>query len=77
MSNKQQNINKAVFKRTATSDRLREIQRGKLARGIREYNEEKSQERGKKEEADVKNFRKFFEKEIRAMKHRIYINETW
>ena len=77
MSNKKQNTNKSVLKRTATSERLREIQRGKLARGIREYNEEKSQERGRKEEEDVKNFRKFFEKEMQAMRYRIYVNETW
>ena len=77
MSNKNQNRKGSVFKRSATSERLREIQRGKLARGIREYNEAKQGDREKKVEEDVKNFKKFFEKEMRAMQYRIYVNETW
>ena len=77
MSNKNQNRKGSVFKRSATSERLREIQRGKLARGIREYNEAKLQEQGRNLEEDVKNFKNFFEKEMRAMQYRIYVNETW
>jgi len=71
------NRTSTVFKRSATSERLRKIQREKLARGIREYKESKREERAKKEEEDVKNFKKFFDREMRAMQFRIYVNETW